>query len=70
MAVRLTRSEIQLLKELKVAGEHGRRIAGTSSAEIAHLIGAQYMKRLPGVKLYSITDRGLRVLADTIAGQS
>jgi hypothetical protein len=31
------------LKELKAAGEHGRRISGTSSAEIAHLIGAQYL---------------------------
>jgi hypothetical protein len=39
MATRLTKSEIQLLKELKAADEHGRRIAGTSSAEIAHLIG-------------------------------
>ena len=38
MAVRLTRSEVELLKELKAAGEHGRRIAGASSAEIAHLI--------------------------------
>jgi hypothetical protein len=42
----LTRSEVQLLKELKAAGEPGRRIAGTSSAEIAHLIGAQYIKRV------------------------
>jgi len=45
MAARLTRTEIQVLKELKAAGEHGRRIAGASSAEIAHLIGAQYIKR-------------------------
>jgi hypothetical protein len=47
MAVRLTKSEVQLLQELKPAGEHRRRIAGTSSAEIAHLIGSQYIKRLP-----------------------
>jgi hypothetical protein len=51
------------------AGEHGRRIAGTSSAEIAHLIGAQYIKRLPGMKLYAITERGRQVLAEATAGQ-
>jgi hypothetical protein len=69
MAVRITQSEVQLLKELKAAGEHGRRIAGTSSAEIAHLIGAQYIKRLPGMKLYAITERGRRALVDATAGQ-
>jgi DNA-binding MarR family transcriptional regulator len=69
MATRLTKSEIQLLKELKAAGEHGRRIAGTSSAEIAHLIGARYIKRLPGMKLYSITERGRQVLAQVTAGK-
>jgi hypothetical protein len=56
MAVKLTRSEVRLLKELKAAGEHGRRFAGASSAEIAHLIGAQYVKRLPGMKLHAITE--------------
>jgi hypothetical protein len=35
MAVRLTKSEVQLLKELNAAGEHGRRIAATSSANAA-----------------------------------
>jgi hypothetical protein len=69
MAVRLTRTEIQLLKELKAAGEHGRRIAGISSAEIAHLVGAQYIKRLPGMKLYAITERGRRVLAEATVGK-
>jgi len=64
MAVRLTKSEVQLLKELKAAGEHGRRIAGTSSAEIAHLIGAQYIK-----KLYPITERGRQALAEATAGR-
>ena len=53
MAKRLTKGEIQLLKELKAAGEHGRRIAGTSSAEIAHLIGAHCVERLQGMKLYA-----------------
>jgi hypothetical protein len=47
-----------LLKELKAAGKHGRHIAGISSAIIAHLLGAQYVKRLPGRKHYAITERG------------
>jgi hypothetical protein len=65
MAVRLTRNEIQLLKELMAAGEHGRRIiAGISSAEIAHLLGAQYIKRLRDTKLYVITSRGRRALTE------
>jgi hypothetical protein len=57
------------LKELKAAGEHGRRIAEASSAEIAHLISAQYVKRLPGMKLYALTECGRQVLAEAIAGQ-
>jgi len=69
MAARLTKSEIQLLKELRAAGEHGRRIAGTLSAEIAHLIGAQYIKRLPGMKLYAIADHGRRALAEATPEQ-
>jgi hypothetical protein len=66
MAVRLTKSEVQLLKGLEAAGRHGRRIVGTSSAEIAHLIGAQYIKRLklPGMELYAITERGRQALAN------
>jgi hypothetical protein len=69
MAVRLTTSEVDLLKELKAAGKYGRRIAGASSAEIAHLIGAQYIKRLAGMKLYTITPRGQKALAEATAGQ-
>jgi len=70
MAVRLTRNEIQLLKELTAAGEHGRIIAAPiSSAEVAHLIGAQYIKRLPGAKSYAITERGRQALAEATAGQ-
>jgi len=46
MAIRLTRNQIQLLKELAVAGEHGRTIiAPASSAELAHLISVQYIMR-------------------------
>jgi DNA-binding MarR family transcriptional regulator len=65
MAARLTRNEIQLLKELSAAGEHGRIISTqTSSArsEIAHLMGAQYIKRLRRTKLYVITERGREAL--------
>ena len=66
MAIRLTRSEIQLLKELTVAGEHGRTVglAPISSAEVARLIDLQLIKRLPGKKLYVITERGRQVLVD------
>jgi hypothetical protein len=43
---RLTRNEIQLLQELRVAD--GRSIASlVSSIEVAHLIGAGYIERLP-----------------------
>ena len=66
MMARLTRSEIQLLKELTVAGEHGRTVglAPISSAEVARLIDLQLIKRLPGKKLYVITERGRQVLVD------
>jgi hypothetical protein len=47
------------------AGEHGRRIiAGISSAEIARLLDAQYMKRLRDTKLYVITKRGRQALTE------
>jgi hypothetical protein len=62
MAIRLTKTEIQLLKELKAAGKHGRYIAGIASTTIAHLRGAQYVKRLPGIKHYAITKRGRQAL--------
>jgi len=67
MAVRLTGNEIQLLKELKAAGEHGRNIAAVtiSSTEVAHLVGVQYIKRLHGTKLYAITERGREALETT-----
>ena len=67
MAVRLTRNEIRLLKELKAAGERGRIItAQTSSAEVAHLMSARYIKRLSGTKLFVITERGREAL-ETVA---
>jgi hypothetical protein len=67
--IRLTKSEVRLLKELQAAGEHGRRIAGASSAEIAHLIVAEYIKQLPEMKLYTITARGRQALAEATSGQ-
>jgi hypothetical protein len=70
IAVRLTRNEIQLLQELRVAGAHGRSIASlVSSIEVAHLIGAEYIERLPHTKLYVITERGRRILADATTRQ-
>jgi len=66
MAIRLTKTEIQLLKELAAAGEHGRIIGLTpiSGAEVARLIDLQCIKRLHGTKLYAITERGRRALDD------
>jgi hypothetical protein len=70
MAARFTKSEIQLLKELTAAGQHGRTIAAlASSIEIAHLIGAQCIERLPSTKLYVITEQGRQVLAQETAGK-
>ena len=70
MAIRLNRNQIQLLKELASAGQHGRIIAAlTSSIEIAHLIGALYIRRLPRTKLYMITEHGRRALVDAAAEQ-
>jgi hypothetical protein len=70
MAIRLTRNEIQLLQELSASGAPGRTIASlASSIEVAHLIGAQYMERLPTTKLYVITERGRQILADATASQ-
>jgi len=70
MGIRLNRNQIQLLKELAAAGEHGRTIAAmASSIEIAHLIGALYIRRLPRTKLYAITEQGRRALVDATAEQ-
>jgi len=61
----LTRNQIALLKELKAAGEHGRIISLTSisRAEVAHLIGVQYIKRVRRTTRYVITERGGEALA-------
>ena len=70
MTARLTKREIQLLKELTAAGEHGRIITAlTSSAEIAKLMSVQYIKRLSGTKLYLITERGRQALVEATAEQ-
>jgi hypothetical protein len=70
-AVRLTESEIHLLKELMAAGEHGRIVglAPISSAEVAHLLDLQYIKRIPGTKHYAITERGRQALAEATTRQ-
>jgi hypothetical protein len=70
MAIRLNRNQIQLLKELVAAGQHGRTIAAlASSIEIAHLIGALYIRRLSHTKLYVITEHGRRALVDAAPEQ-
>jgi hypothetical protein len=73
MATRLTRTEIQLLKELTAAGEHGRTIgAPASSVEVALLIRAQYIaRRAPNMvtRQYVITQLGRQALAEATAGQ-
>jgi hypothetical protein len=44
MAVRLTKSEIQLLKELTAAGQHGRIIAAlASSMEVSPRVTATFV---------------------------
>jgi len=72
MTIRLTKNEVQLLKELAAAGEHGRAMRPmTSSARsaIAHLISAQYIKRRWQTRLYVITELGRKVLIETTAQQ-
>jgi hypothetical protein len=70
MVVRLTRNQIQLLKEFTAAGKHGQSItAPISSDEFARLIRAQYIMRRtanPDEKLYVITKLGRRALAEAI----
>jgi hypothetical protein len=68
MKFRLTTNEIQLLKELTATGQHGRTIAAlASSIEVAHLIGAQYIERIPRTKLYVTTERGRQALVEATA---
>lgn len=66
MAISLTKNEIQLLKELKAAGERGRLISGASSRTgLARLVKAHYVKEkavsLDAV-LYLITQLGRQAL--------
>jgi hypothetical protein len=71
--IRLSRGEIQLLKELTRAGERRRTIATrASSIDVAHLIRVQYIaKQEPksvDAKRYVITPLGLQALAEVVAG--
>jgi hypothetical protein len=63
----LTRNQIELLKELKAAGEDGRRIRLTpiSRTEVTHLVDMQYIKRLRHRMLFVITERGREALVAT-----
>jgi hypothetical protein len=59
----MNKNQIRLLKELAAAGQHGRTNGAlASSIEIARLIDAQYVKRLPHTKLYVITPLGREAL--------
>jgi hypothetical protein len=65
----LTRNQIELLKELKAAGEHGRiirlRSISISRPEVVHLIAMQYVKRLRHTQHFVITERGREALLTT-----
>jgi hypothetical protein len=68
----MTRNEIQLLKELTAAGEHGRAIntpTARARSEIAYLTSAHYIKRHLRTRLYVITERGRQVLAQATMGK-
>jgi hypothetical protein len=71
-SIRLTRGQIQLLKELTCVGEHRRTIAArASSIEVAHLVRVQYIaKQTPksvDAKRYVITPLGRQALAEVVA---
>jgi len=68
MAIKLTENEVQLLKVLAAAGEHGRAVIATS-AEISHLIRAGCIVRRatnPDAKTYAITRLGRKALAEAM----
>jgi hypothetical protein len=66
MAIRLSESEIRLLKELKAAGERGRLASGTAPLTgLARLVKASYVAERTvsaDAMLYSITAMGLHAL--------
>ena len=68
MADTLTRNQIELLKELKAAGEHGRilRLATSMTrTEVTQLIAMGYIKRLRHSQHFVITERGQEALVTT-----
>jgi len=72
MAVELTKTEIQLLREFAAAGERGRVMRPMTSSvrsAIVHLISAQYIKRRWHTRLYVITELGHEALIETTAEQ-
>jgi hypothetical protein len=59
--------ELELMKELAVAGRQGRTVAAANRSGLARMIEKRYVKRyLVGVQgvRYVITHRGRQVLAD------
>ena len=59
--------ELELMKELAVAGRQGRTVAAANRSGLARMIEKRYVKRylvgVHGVR-YVITHRGRQVLAD------
>jgi hypothetical protein len=64
MVARLTKNEIQLLKELTAAGEHGRVISTLTSSARSQVapFEERAVHQASGTKLYVITKRGLEAL--------
>jgi len=69
MAIKLTETEVQLLKVLAAAGEHGRAVTATR-AVFAHLIRAgcivERRATHPDAKAYTITRFGRKALAEAM----
>ena len=65
--MRLSATELELMKELTAAGPRGRTMPTTSRSALARLVEMHYVTARPispDAALYVITDRGRRVLAD------
>ena len=67
MVIKLTGTEIGLLKALQAAGDRGRTTSELNPrAGLKHLLRAQYVRKVAGFdkSLYVITEHGRRALAE------
>jgi hypothetical protein len=65
--MRLTATELELMKELTAAGPRGRTMPTTSRSGLPRMVEMHYVTARqisPDTVLYVITDRGRRALAD------